>query len=84
MRGRALGLRGVLLWKVGAEQTGYGMAWWGEGGLLLSPPSLPTFPTFLNEDSTSSVAQRRTRDYNYVLFVYLIPKGVDSLVWLII
>lgn len=32
VRGRALGLRGVLLRKVGAEQTGYGMVRRGEGG----------------------------------------------------
>lgn len=70
--------------KVGTERTGtlYGT---GQGQrLLLRAHSLPTFLTFPNEHSTSSVVRGRTRDYNYVLFVYLIPKGVDSLVWLII
>lgn len=70
--------------KVGTEHTGT-LHGTGQGQrLLLKAHSLPTFLTFPNEYSTSSVVRCRVRDYNYVLFVYLIPKGVDSLVWLII
>lgn len=53
--------------------------------MLSSKPHIPpSFPTFLNEYSRESVLLTFAHNYIYVLFMFLIPERLDSLIWLII